>query len=240
MADIYEKAFVQSLFNEMASTYGLTNLISSFGFCERWRRQCVALAQIKPGMTVCDMMTGMGECWPGINNNLKNNGKIISLDFSSDMCRRAMKSKRKYPNLAIEILEQDALSNDIPSSSADCLISSFGLKTLSDMQKDSFVQEIKRILKPNGVFSLVEISVPETGFLKTPYMFYLKHIIPFVGLFLLGNPKNYRFLGIYTERFKNSRSVFDSLKRMGFQASFKSLFFGCATAVWGRKPPLRD
>ena len=31
--DIYQAQFVRTLFDEMSATYGITNVISSFGFC---------------------------------------------------------------------------------------------------------------------------------------------------------------------------------------------------------------
>jgi demethylmenaquinone methyltransferase/2-methoxy-6-polyprenyl-1,4-benzoquinol methylase len=38
-------------------------------------------------------------------------------------------------------------------------------------------------------------------------MFYLKHIIPGIGRLLLGNPENYRMLGVYTEKFGNCGTI---------------------------------
>ena len=59
--DLYDPAFVRGLFDEMAATYGPVNLLSSFGFCIRWRRQCLRLIDLRPGSTVLDLMCGMGE-----------------------------------------------------------------------------------------------------------------------------------------------------------------------------------
>ena len=80
--DIYNPTFVRDLFNEMSRTYGITNFISSFGFCKRWRGQCVAQVALRPGMIVCDLMTGMGECWPPITTALQARGQLFALDFS--------------------------------------------------------------------------------------------------------------------------------------------------------------
>ena len=41
------------------------------------------------GMTVYDLMTGMGECWHLINRYLRDDGLLLALDFSPEMCRRA-------------------------------------------------------------------------------------------------------------------------------------------------------
>lgn len=233
--NIYEPEFVRNLFNEMSSTYGITNYISSFGFCERWRRQCVELASIKPGMVVYDLMTGMGECWNLINQRLKNEGKLFALDFSEEMCDGATKQKKKLPALDVDLINEDFLENSIPDNSADCVISAFGLKTFSDDQKKIVADQIARILKPKANFSLIEISVPEAPLLRNPFMGYLKYCIPVTGKLLLGNPDNYRMLGTYTENFKNCSKMKTQLENAGLEVEYRKFFFGCATALCGRK-----
>ena len=59
--DLYDPTFVTSLFDEMARTYGVVNLVSSFGFTLLWRRQCLRSIRIDPSDEVLDLMTGMGE-----------------------------------------------------------------------------------------------------------------------------------------------------------------------------------
>ncbi len=233
--DIYDPNFVKSLFDEMSKTYGITNYLSSFGFCERWRRQCIQLATIKPGMLVYDLMTGMGECWNLINRRLRNEGKLIALDISEAMCSRASAQRSQMPSLEVELLNEDFLNNSLPDSKADCVISSFGLKTFSDEQKAVVAQQIARILKPGGTYSLLEISVPSSSVLRAPYMTYLKYCIPVTGKLLLGNPDNYRMLGIYTEKFKDCGYMKDLLEKAGLTVELKSFFFGCATALCGSK-----
>lgn len=102
--DLYNPRYVQSLFDEMSQTYGLVNYISSFGFCKRWREQCVAQVALQPGMTVYDLMTGMGECWLPIRRQLHGQGQIAGLDFSPEMCRRARAHIVRVQPLSVELL----------------------------------------------------------------------------------------------------------------------------------------
>jgi ubiquinone/menaquinone biosynthesis C-methylase UbiE len=67
-------------------------------------------------------------------------------------------------------------------------------------------------------------------------MFYLKRIVPLLGRLLLGDPACYRMLGIYTEAFGDCRRFAEALESAGLQVEQSRLFFGCATAVRGRKP----
>lgn len=233
---IFDPTFVSDLFGEMAATYGITNYVSSFGFCQRWRKHCVQLAKIEPGMTVCDLMTGMGECWHLINRQLACSGELVALDFCPEMCQRAEHRRSSMPELSTKILQEDFLKNSIPSSSADCVVSAFGIKTFSTIQKAVAAKEIHRILRPEGVFSLLEISVPTNPVLRLPYMFYLKRVIPLLGRIFLGNPNNYRLLGIYTEHFQNAKSMKSYLEQTGLKVEYRSLFFGCASILHGHKP----
>jgi demethylmenaquinone methyltransferase/2-methoxy-6-polyprenyl-1,4-benzoquinol methylase len=234
--DIYTQEFVSQLFDEMAATYGLTNYVASFGFCERWREQCIRQVSIRPQMTVFDFMTGMGECWHIINRSLRNQGKLIALDLSEEMCRRGQAKRSKLSRLAITIVRQDVLANGIAANTADCIISSFGLKTFSPAQLALLAGEMGRILKPGATFSLLEISVPPCRLLRRVYLFYLKYCIPIIGWLFLGNPDTYRLLGIYTENFGDCSLMANALRQVGLHVEQVSYFLGCATGLRGSKP----
>ena len=51
MERIYDPKFVEALFDKMSNSYSKMNYITSFGFSERWRRQCVAAIGIEAGKT---------------------------------------------------------------------------------------------------------------------------------------------------------------------------------------------
>ncbi len=233
--DLHSPAFVRGLFDGMAATYGVTNLISSFGLCERWRRRCVEGATLRPESTVYDLMSGMGECWPSIAREVGDTSAIVAVDFSTEMCSRAKRTMARLGSHRIHVMQEDILDNSIPGGSADFIVSSFGLKTFSSEQRRSLAREIARILRPGGRFSLLEISVPRLRALRIPYMFYLKHCIPVIGTLLMGNPSNYRMLGVYTEAFGDCRETGTHLREAGLEVQDHDLFFGCATALTGQR-----
>lgn len=59
-ADIYAPVFVKDLFDRCSGRYRLFSLLCSFGFTERWRRQCVGAlpAESLAGATGYDLMAG--------------------------------------------------------------------------------------------------------------------------------------------------------------------------------------
>ena len=235
MKEIYEPKFVEKMFDKMSSSYSKMNYITSFGFSERWRRQCVEEIEIEKGKTVVDLMTGMGECWKHILKKSDKNSKLIGLDFSTEMINRAEKNKGKFEKSKIEILKENVFENSIANETADFVISGFGLKTFNDEQLGKLANEIDRILKPNGKFSLIDVSVPNSKFLKPFYMFSLKNIIPILGKLFLGSQETYRMLGVYTEEFGNSKNVHRIFNKQEFEVEYVEYFYGCASGIKGRK-----
>lgn len=235
MKEIYEPKFVEKLFDKMSSSYSKMNYITSFGFSEKWRQQCVEEIGIEKGKTIVDLMTGMGECWKHILKKSDENSKLIGLDFSTEMVSHAEKNKLNFKKSKIKILKENVFDNSIVKESADFVISGFGLKTFNDKQLGELANEIHRILKINGKFSLIDVSVPKNSFLKPFYMFYLKKIIPILGKLFLGSPETYKMLGVYTEEFGNSKNAFQIFNRAEFQIEYVEYFYGCATGIKGIK-----
>jgi len=160
----------------------------------------------------------------------------VALDFCGGMLRLSGRRRAGLPGIDVTLRREDALASSLEDGCADRIVCGFGVKTLSDEQREVFASEVARLLRPGGAFSLVEVSVPRGWWLKGPYMLYLKHAIPIIGWVLLGNPENYRMLGVYTEQFGDCRSMRDALVRNGLQAKYHEYFFGCASGVSGSKP----
>lgn len=234
---IYDPAFVQDLFNEMSLTYERMNTITSFGFSNRWRRQCVHELGIQPGDVVVDLMTGMGETWDYICQRMGPTGMLIGVDFSDGMLRYAhqKRQRNRFATYTIGIEKQNVLASTLPAQSADHVVVSFGLKTFNGEQISRLAEEIYRILKPGGQFSCIEVSVPRPILLRIAYLFYLRQIIPMLGALFLGNPETYRMLGIYCTLFKSTKQVQQLFQEAGLHCHSTSYFFGCASGIVGKK-----
>jgi len=233
--NIYDPKFVKQLFDNMSKTYGLTNYLSSFGFTARWRKQCVKALPNNEIMSVgYDLMSGMGESWELIFKKA-GEAQLFAVDISDAMNQKANVNKERLKAENVNIVCANILDNGFPAASADFIVSTFGIKTFSSEQNKVLAQEIYRLLKPNGTFSLVEISKPTVWILGSIYMFYLKFVIPIIGWLFNGNSADYRMLGRYCERFQNCRELMGYLQEEGLEVSYQRYFFGCATGVTGRK-----
>ena len=235
MTELYEPKFVEKLFDKMSSSYSRMNYITSFGFSERWRKQCVNEIEIGKGKVIVDLLTGMGECWKFIDKKANKDAKIIGIDFSTEMIKKAQKNKEKFKNRNIELLKENVFKNSIKENSVDTVVSGFGLKTFNNEQLTELAKEINRMLKPSGNFSLIDVSIPKNRVLRIFYTFYLKYTIPILGKLFLGNVETYRMLGIYTSEFKNSRNVERIFKKYNFEIEYVEYFYGCASGIKGIK-----
>jgi demethylmenaquinone methyltransferase/2-methoxy-6-polyprenyl-1,4-benzoquinol methylase len=231
----YDEEYVARLFDEMGPSYDVMNLVSSFGFSEVWRAQCVRNLSIPNGAVVADLMAGSGECWAYLRRRIEPHGKIHSVDFSRVMCDRQRRRLHRLLGTNVMIACENALSLSLSNNSVDFVISAFGLKTLDEASVNRFVAEIQRVLRKGGGCSLLEISVPKAAFLRACYLFYLKKIIPLIGRLFLKNIECYKMLGIYTEAFKSCDGAAECFRRAGFCVQTKSHFFGCATSIIATK-----
>ncbi|MDM1046313.1 class I SAM-dependent methyltransferase [Myroides sp. 1354] len=233
--NIYSEVYIQGLFNRMSSSYERVNYLSSFGFSLRWRKQFLKPMKLTTeNAQLIDLMTGMGETWGAIHQAFPK-AKLTALDFSEGMLQYAQTKNKKKFNAQVEVTLQNVLSNDLPSDFYDGVTCAFGLKTLNEEQIQILAQQVKRILKPGGQFSFIEVSEPNNVILKFLYSFYLSKIIPLLGKMLFGGVREYKMLWEYTNRFKNAKQVEATFQAVGLKTTYQSYFFGCATGVYGEK-----
>ena len=225
----------------MSGTYGFVNYISSFGFTRRWRRQCIelaALAELPADARVCDLMTGMGECWDEIYRQGGPQIRLDAIDFSPVMIQaaRAKREQAVFRTRQITVIEGDVFQYAPEQNQYDAVVCAFGLKTLAPAQYEELAKLLLRLLKPGGRFALIEIAVPSSALLRWPLLLYVSYLIPLIGRACLGNPDNYRMLGVYTRAFGNARPVCEAFRAAGLEASTVPFFWGSASALAGRKP----
>jgi demethylmenaquinone methyltransferase/2-methoxy-6-polyprenyl-1,4-benzoquinol methylase len=231
----YDEKYIAHLFDQMGPSYDFMNLITSFGFSEVWRAQCVGNLKIQKGAMVVDLMAGSGECWTYLRRRLKGTGRIVSVDISPVMCSR-QKARLGCAGSPVDIRCESALAMSLPDRSVDFAISGFGLKTFNAEQLKKLASETFRILRPGGSCSFIEISVPEGKLLRMAYGWYISSIIPLLGKVFLGGIDCYQMLGVYTSAFGSCAGCADIFRKAGFEVTFKKHFFGCATSLVLVKP----
>lgn len=235
--DIYDPAFVKAVFDRCSRRYILFSTLFSFGFTERWRRQCIAaLPASSDPAYCCDLMAGTGEAWPHLLRRFPKTRTIVAVDISSGMHRLAMKRLHSHRRHRIQFAEHDILRSAIPPAVADVVISTFGLKTFNPAQQAVLAMHVARTLKPGGTFSFIEASDPKGWALRPLYLFHLKIVLPLIERVLLRGARDFAMIGTYSTNFGDASGFADLLRSEGLEVRYHRYFFGCATGVSGRKP----
>jgi demethylmenaquinone methyltransferase/2-methoxy-6-polyprenyl-1,4-benzoquinol methylase len=238
MVDIYDPQYVKDVFDRCSGKYIAFSLVCSFGFTERWRRQCVD-AMPAPAASRAhgyDLMAGTGEVWPHLLKRVSGIGSIVAVDISSGMHKRAMARLHSHRAHKIDFVEDDVLASGLPAESADFVISTFGLKTFNPGQHARLAALLARVLKPGGVFSMIEASDPKGWWLRPLYLLHLKVVLPMIEYVFLRGAQDFAMIGTYSTNFGDASQLADLLRAEGLEVQFSKYFFGCATGVAGRKP----
>jgi ubiquinone/menaquinone biosynthesis C-methylase UbiE len=238
MPDIYDPAFVKAVFDRCSGKYIAFSWICSFGFTERWREQCVTALPEPPSATPTgyDLMAGTGEVWPHLLRRFQGLVSITAVDISSGMHQRALERLHRHRAQRITFIEDDILASALPAASADFVVSTFGLKTFAPEQHRRLAALIARLLRPGGVFSLIEASDPKGWILRPLYLFHLKVVLPLIERVFLAGAQDFTMIGTYSTNFGDAAAFCDMLRAEGLEVEFRRCFFGCATLVAGRKP----
>lgn len=222
------------IFNEIAGTYDLLNRILSMGIDRYWRK--LMIKQIPPtyGQVALDLATGtadvaleLSKC-PFIE-------RIEGLDPSSEMIKRGSKKITKsLKQDKIHLFLGNGQNIERPDHSYDLTTISFGIRNYGDPQKG--LEEMYRVLKPQGVSLILEFSIPTFPLIKKLYLFYFRSVLPFIGNLISGHKDAYTYLNKTAENFPYGQEFIIMMKKAGFRnIRSKPLTFGIATLYRGEK-----
>ena len=125
------------------------------------RRELIQQANIGPGQRVLDIGCGTGSLVLLIKR-LHPNVEVIGLDPDPKALTRA---RKKTERASVSVRLDQGFANDLPyeDASVDRVVSSFMFHHLDTDQKLGMLRESRRVLKPTGLFTLLDFGGPEAG-----------------------------------------------------------------------------
>lgn len=204
---------VEQMFDNISNEYDGLNRVISFGIDIKWRKKVVKLVSEKNPQTVLDIATGTGDLAIALANTGAK--KIIGVDISNGMLSVGRK-KITAANLDTVIEMQQADSEALPyeDNYFDAITVGFGIRNFENLEKG--LSEILRVLKPDGIFVILETSVPTKTPFKQGYNLYSKFILPGIGKIFSKDKNAYAYLSESASIFPYGEELNNILKKIGF------------------------
>jgi len=228
-----KKKQVEQMFDKISGNYDGLNRVISMGTDVSWRKKVIALVKAEQPKAVLDIATGTGDL--AIQMTEIKAEKIVGLDLSEGMLQVARK-KIAAKNLTekVEMIQGD--SEDLPfeKNSFDAITVAFGVRNFENLEKG--LSEIHRVLKPGGIFVVLETSVPTRFPFKQGYKLYSGSILPLIGRVFSKDREAYLYLSKSAAAFPYGDAFNNILKKTGFiNVEDKPQTFGVATIYTASK-----
>jgi demethylmenaquinone methyltransferase/2-methoxy-6-polyprenyl-1,4-benzoquinol methylase len=222
-----KKEQVAKMFDTISGNYDNLNRVISFGIDVKWRKKVLDIVKKSNPSTILDIATGTGDL--AILLAQTKAEKIIGLDISAGMLEVGEK-KIAANNLSkrIEMVLADSESIPFKDNYFEAITVAFGVRNFEHLEKG--LSEILRVLKPNGIFVILETSIPEKTPYKQGYNFYSKNILPIIGKLFSKDDAAYGYLSESASHFPYGEELNNILRKIGFiEVKAMPQTFGVAT-----------
>jgi ubiquinone/menaquinone biosynthesis C-methylase UbiE len=133
---------------------------------EAMRDFLVEAANLHDGYTFLDLCTGTGAT---ALRAASSGIRVIGVDFSEGMLKQAARKSVGGPRLSW--VQADAQALPVRSCSVDRVACSYAMYELSGIVRFDVMREANRVLKPGGMFLMMEHLPPRQLFLRLLYFF---------------------------------------------------------------------
>jgi len=222
-----EPAQVAAMFDQVASTYDITNDLLSFGQSRFWRGIVRKAVDPLAGQSILDLAAGTGSSTAAF---AKPGVRLVAGDFSEGMLAEG---RKRHPQ--IEFVFADATDLPFANQEFDATTISFGLRNVVDV--DAALSQMFRVTKPGGKIVVCEFSKVTNPVFRPLYNFYLKRLLPMFSRFASKTPEAYAYLAESIEAWPDQKALATKIEAAGFsKVTHKNLSLGIVAIHTGFKP----
>jgi demethylmenaquinone methyltransferase/2-methoxy-6-polyprenyl-1,4-benzoquinol methylase len=228
-----KRAYVRTVFEEIAPRYDLLNHLLSLNIDKLWRRKALrALGwERRPEGSYLDLCAGTLDVCAELIRRPGFRGFVAGADFAIPMLRAG---RGKAPLDRVAPVGADAQQLPLADASVDGATVAFGIRNVA--QLDVALREVYRVLKPGARFVILEFTTPRFWVVRTLYHFYFHQVLPFVGGLISGHRTAYKYLPKSVSNFPAEPELAARMTAAGFMdVRWTSLSFGIAAIHVGSK-----
>lgn len=230
---VSKKEQVATMFNNIAPKYDFMNQLLSMGIHKGWRRKAIAFLKDSKPKTILDIATGTGDF--AIEAMRLNPDKVVGVDISEGMLKIGIEKINKLGlQNKIELKSGDSENLPFDNNSFDAITVGFGVRNFENLEKG--INDIYRVLNPNGMIAILEFSKPRKFPVKQVYHFYFRYITPAIGKFFSKDSSAYTYLPESVNAFPDGEDFLAVLRKAGFRDTKAiPVTFGIASIYLAKK-----
>jgi ubiquinone/menaquinone biosynthesis C-methylase UbiE len=167
-----EDKIIRNQMEKMVGSYDKYMRRITLGREANLRKMTVNLAQIKQGDCVLEVGCGTGTLTLEAKRQAGLNGKVFGIDIIPGMVE-ASQEKAVQANLDVNFQVGCIESIPFPDTNFDVVMCSFMIFHMSEKVRIKGIEEIYRILKPNGRLLILDLSLPNRSSIRRILKFFL-------------------------------------------------------------------
>ncbi len=225
---------LQKMFMAVPPSYDRLNRLLTLRIDECWRGKAAKAILRDNPETVLDLCTGTGDLALRLRRKAAENTQIHALDYSEPMLAVARDKTRKRRLDAIDFRQGDAAAMPFDDGFFDTVGIAFAFRNLTykNPDRDVFLKEILRVLRPDGQFVAVETSQPSNKLLRKLFHLYMRWITRPIGGLFSGHRGAYRYLAHSAIDYYHPADLKQILLDAGFRSVTCTPLAGGVAALW--------
>jgi demethylmenaquinone methyltransferase/2-methoxy-6-polyprenyl-1,4-benzoquinol methylase len=195
---------VRSMFDAIAPRYDLVNRMMTFGLDVRWRRRSARALGLPAGSRVLDLACGTGDFLTILGDA---GMRPFGMDLSWGMLAAGHSGR--------PVAQADGAALPVATGSVDGITCGYALRNFTEL--GPVFEEFGRVVRRGGRISLLEVSEPDRGLLRTGHRIWFRQVVPIIGG-LFSDRAAYRYLPKSTAYLPSTEELRSMLVDAGFSA----------------------
>ncbi len=228
-------AQVRDMFDNIAPAYDFMNRMMTLGIDKLWRRKAVGMLRRHHPQHILDVATGTGDLAIALARRLSPE-TITGVDLSENMINiaRQKSAMESESDTMFDFRVADCLALPFADNTFDCVTVAYGVRNFERLL-DGY-REMYRVMKPDGILCVIELSTPVNRFVRPLYNLYTRRLIPLAGRLVSHDTRAYSYLPESIEAVAQGPEMTALMTRAGFRnATFRRLTFGVCTIYLAKK-----